>query len=108
MTPWHAFLLLASSVTRWSECQQPVINLAVFQELVFIDSDYLQDLDRLFRIVAEHTQQLVVYLTDRTLTRPWCLGEIATAFVSAGKAKSVYAELQTREHLHSYASEHQE
>lgn len=53
---------------------------------VFIDSDDLKELDTLFDIVKTSVSCLVVYLTRDTLTRPWCAGEIATAFKS-GKVK---------------------
>jgi len=47
---------------------------------VFIDSDNLTELDDLFDIVKCRVKHLVVYLTKDTLGRPWCAGEIATAF----------------------------
>jgi len=47
---------------------------------VFIDSDNLKDLDTLFDTIRTQVNQLIVYLTKNTLTRPWCAGEIATAF----------------------------
>ena len=46
---------------------------------VFIDSDNLQELDRLFDIVKCRVKHLVVYLTSETLKRPWCAGEVVTA-----------------------------
>jgi len=46
----------------------------------------LRELDSLFDIVKTSVSHLVVYLTRDTLTRPWCAGEIATAFKS-GKVK---------------------
>jgi len=53
---------------------------------VFVDSDDLQNLDSLFDIVKSNVEELVVYLTRDTLTRPWCAGEIATAF-QTGKVR---------------------
>eukprot|EP00930_Biecheleria_cincta_P062831 TRINITY_DN48286_c0_g1_i1.p1 TRINITY_DN48286_c0_g1~~TRINITY_DN48286_c0_g1_i1.p1 ORF type:complete len:600 (+),score=79.75 TRINITY_DN48286_c0_g1_i1:129-1802(+) len=47
---------------------------------VFIDSDDLKELDQLFDIVKCKVGHLVVYLTRETLSRPWCAGEIVTAF----------------------------
>jgi len=47
---------------------------------VFIDSDNLTELDSLFDIVKCQVKHLVVYLTSDTLSRPWCAGEITTAF----------------------------
>ncbi len=47
---------------------------------MFIDSDHLTDLDRLFDVVRCRTGYLVVYLTRDTLKRPWCAGEITVAF----------------------------
>jgi len=53
---------------------------------VFIDSDDLSDLDDLFAIVKVDVGTLVVYLTRDTLRRPWCAGEVTSAFL-ASKAK---------------------
>lgn len=50
------------------------------QRNVFIDSDNLTELDSLFDIVRCQVKHLVVYLTRETLSRPWCAGEITTAF----------------------------
>eukprot|EP00811_Abedinium_folium_P033515 NODE_6471_length_1669_cov_3.269131.p1 GENE.NODE_6471_length_1669_cov_3.269131~~NODE_6471_length_1669_cov_3.269131.p1 ORF type:complete len:529 (-),score=147.08 NODE_6471_length_1669_cov_3.269131:81-1499(-) len=49
---------------------------------VFIDSDDLCRLDGLFSIVGFQVNHLLVYLTDSTLRRPWCVGEIVTALRS--------------------------
>ena len=46
---------------------------------VFLDSDNLQDLSRLFVIVGEKTDTLVVLCTREILYRPWCVGEMTTA-----------------------------
>jgi len=54
---------------------------------VFIDSDDLIELDGLFDIVKCRVKHLVVYLTQDTLSRPWCAGEIVTAFLQKGKVK---------------------
>ncbi|CAE7380643.1 Ank1 [Symbiodinium sp. KB8] len=50
---------------------------------VFIDSDNLVDLDTLFNVVKVQVETLVVYMTRDILTRPWCVGEIVTAFRSS-------------------------
>jgi len=47
---------------------------------IFIDSDNLHDLNELFSIVQTGVRTLLVYLTASTLRRPWCAGEIVTAF----------------------------
>lgn len=47
----------------------------------FLDSDHLFDLDTLFDTVKVNVLNLVVLLTQATLTRPWCVGEIATACI---------------------------
>ncbi len=54
---------------------------------VFIDSDDLKELDRLFETVAHRTDHLIVYLTRDTLTRPWCAGEVVTTFRGKGKIR---------------------
>lgn len=46
---------------------------------VFLDSDNLQDLSKLFSIVGNHVETLVVLCTEKILTRPWCVGEMTNA-----------------------------
>jgi len=58
------------------------------KDRVFIDSDDLKDLDELFNIVKSHVANFVTYLTGDTLRRPWCAGEVTTAF-KASSAKVV-------------------
>lgn len=50
---------------------------------VFIDADDLKNLDDLFEIVRTQTVNLVVFLTRHTLRRPWCAGEVATAYATS-------------------------
>jgi len=59
---------------------------------VFIDSDDLSDLDVLFDTIKTSVQQLIVYLTSATLSRPWCVGEVVTSM----KAKIKILPVQTR------------
>jgi hypothetical protein len=47
---------------------------------VFLDSDALNNLEDLLEVVRGSIGNLVVLLTAGTLSRPWCAGEIATAF----------------------------
>jgi len=47
---------------------------------VFIDSDDLKQLDLLLDIVRVKVKRLIVFLTKDTLRRPWCAGEITTAY----------------------------
>jgi len=68
---------------------------------VFIDSDDLQELDTLFDIVKSRVQHLVVYLTADTLKRPWCAGEI----VSAYHAKIQVTRLTTSSFVHPQEEE---
>jgi len=56
---------------------------------VFIDSDDLKELDQLFDTVKSRVRHLVVYLTSETLSRPWCTGEIVTAFRAGVKVTPV-------------------
>lgn len=64
---------------------------------VFLDSDELDNLEDLLDIVRTSIKTLVVLLTSKTLTRPWCAGEIATAFRNGvpivGVAYDDYEEL---------------
>jgi len=46
---------------------------------VFLDSDDLQDLNKLFQYVREELNTLVVVCTKELMTRPWCAGELTTA-----------------------------
>lgn len=57
---------------------------------VFIYSDDLSDLDTLFDTVRMHVGELLAFLTRKTLTRPWCAGEVATAFRANVKVLCVY------------------
>jgi hypothetical protein len=57
-----------------------VMLVAKTGQTVFIDSDDLRELDLLFDIVKVSVKHLVVYLTRDTLRRPWCAGEIVTAW----------------------------
>lgn len=49
---------------------------------VFVDTDNLTDLTRLFTVVSNEVDMLVVVGTSSVLTRKWCLGEITTARVN--------------------------
>lgn len=49
---------------------------------VFIDSDDLRELDALFDVVKTQVKHFIVYLTRETLQRPWCAGEVCTAWKS--------------------------
>lgn len=46
---------------------------------VFLDSDDLQDLNKLFQFVREELDNLVVLCTREIMMRPWCVGEMVTA-----------------------------
>merc|ERR1740129_678015 len=47
---------------------------------IFLDSDQLEELDLIFDVVRTKTKNLVVLLTPQVLKRPWCAGEITTAY----------------------------
>ena len=49
---------------------------------VFLDTDDLQDLSRLFDYVGNHTDVAVALCSQDLLTRPWCMGELVTAKVN--------------------------
>lgn len=49
---------------------------------LFLDSDNLDNLEFLLHIVRSGCQNMVVLLTRETLWRPWCAGELATAYQS--------------------------
>jgi len=46
---------------------------------VFVDSDNLDNLDKLFHFVAQETDTLVAISSAELYKRPWCVGEVTTA-----------------------------
>ena len=48
---------------------------------VFIDSDDLRNLDLLFEYVSRHSETFVILCSSEVLLRPYCAGEITTAYV---------------------------
>lgn len=52
---------------------------------VFVDSDDLRDLSILFTYIQSETETLVVLCSRQILQRPWCIGEITTAFLNQVK-----------------------
>jgi len=59
------------------------------QQSCFIDSDDLVHLDELFDVVRSKVRTLIVYMTSDVLKRPWCAGEVTTAFKSNVKVVRV-------------------
>eukprot|EP00971_Amphidinium_carterae_P255034 5062959-Amphidinium_carterae.1 len=47
---------------------------------VFVDTDDLQNLGTLFDMVDQDTENLVCIHSSHLLTRPWCVGEVTTAY----------------------------
>jgi len=62
---------------------------------VFVDSDNLDNLDRLFDYVGNDTGTLAVICTAEVFTRPWCVGEMCTARLK--KVKVVLVKLPSCE-----------
>jgi len=56
-------------------------NLRVHRK-VFVDSDDLSDLNELFSYVRTEVDDLVVLCSREVLLRPWCVGEVTTAFLN--------------------------
>lgn len=50
-----------------------------FEGQVFLDSDDVQNLDRLFGFPGRRTDTLVVLCTTSIILKPWCVGELSTA-----------------------------
>eukprot|EP00971_Amphidinium_carterae_P336274 6472543-Amphidinium_carterae.1 len=77
--PYHYFLshhkAFAAAQARYFQ----MIIVIQLQRTCFLDSDNLQDLSKLLDTVRTRVQHFLVYLTKDTLTRPWCVGEIAIA-----------------------------
>jgi len=55
---------------------------------VFLDSDHLRDL-RMLRDIVQDAEYVVIILTLKMLTRPWCLIEIASAFLFLENKKCI-------------------
>eukprot|EP00971_Amphidinium_carterae_P019706 388305-Amphidinium_carterae.1 len=49
------------------------------KQKIFVDSDNLDNLDRLFDYVGNDTSTLLVVRSDAIFTRPYCVGEMCTA-----------------------------
>lgn len=49
-------------------------------QVIFLDSDQLDDIELIFEIVRAMTKNLVILQSKMVLTRPWCAGEITTAY----------------------------
>ena len=60
----------------------PAFHLRHSSDRVFLDSDELQDLDSLFECVRSQVAFLVPLLTPGLMMRPWCVGELATAYLN--------------------------
>ena len=65
----------AGSLARWLKMELSRRSASK----VFIDSDNLTDLTRLFTIVSEHVQTVVIIASPGVLTRKWCIGEMVAA-----------------------------
>jgi len=59
------------------------------QQSCFLDSDDLTNLDELFDVVRSRVGNLIVYMTRDVLRRPWCAGEITTAYKAKVKVTRV-------------------
>ena len=64
----------AGSLARWLK-----MELRRSTTKVFIDSDDLIDLTRLFTIVSQDVQHFVIIASPGVLTRKWCVGEMVAA-----------------------------
>lgn len=60
------------------------------RKVCFIDSDHLTNLDTLLDTVKSKVQYLTVFLTRETLKRPWCAGEIATAWMAHKRVVAIW------------------
>eukprot|EP00972_Heterocapsa_arctica_P024118 3554043-Heterocapsa_arctica.AAC.1 len=65
----------AAVLARWCK----LILRDMTSDKVFYDSDNLSQLNTLFEICAFETKNVIVLLTEDTLQRIWCAGEIASA-----------------------------
>jgi len=53
---------------------------------VFVDSDNLDNLDKLFDYVGSDTEVFVIVGTDTVFSRPWCVGEMCMAHLKSLKS----------------------
>lgn len=65
----------AGSLARWLKMELSRRSASK----VFIDSDNLTDLTRLFTIVSEQVQTVIIIASPGVLTRKWCVGEMVAA-----------------------------
>jgi len=65
----------AACLARWLK----IVLTNWIKDDVFLDSDELDRLELLVDIVSKETKNLVVLLTAKTLTHPWCAAEITSA-----------------------------
>jgi len=56
---------------------------------VFLDSDYLQNLQNLFEIISDQTHTVIALLTHEMLQRTWCLGELVISLTCSRSCSSV-------------------
>jgi len=86
--PWYNWFICHHKADASAQARlMKILVQSKTGQSVFIDSDDLIDLDGLFDVVKAKLDHLVVYLTRDTLSRPWCAGEITTAFRTGGKVK---------------------
>jgi len=89
----YQFFLCHHKAAAGSFCRFMKMRLAKTSGVktkVFIDTDDLRNLDGLFDVVAHKTGTLVVIQSRSVLLRPWCAGEITTAFRSSVRTVSVF------------------
>jgi len=77
----------------------------------FLDSDHLKDLSKLFETVKTSVQHFLIYLTQDTLSRPWCVGEVVIAMESKLKTTKIIhssyrglPQLETAEDVHNFVA----
>ncbi len=66
----------AAVLSRWCK----LMFQAQTNAIIFLDSDELNDLNLLFNVVAWETLNFVLLWTSQTVLRPWCAGEIVSAW----------------------------
>merc|ERR1719171_2108853 len=78
--PYYDYFICHAKGTSAGQARLISNNLAAAGKSCFIDSDDLQDLTTLFETVRSRVGTLCVLLSSQTLSRPWCCGEVVTAF----------------------------
>mmetsp|Transcript_17672 Transcript_17672/g.40956 ORF Transcript_17672/g.40956 Transcript_17672/m.40956 type:complete len:1433 (+) Transcript_17672:77-4375(+) len=78
-THYHFFLCHHMGFAAGQARYFQMLILKTTCKSVFLDADDLKDLSTLMDVVQNRIQHFLIYLTEDTLRRPWCLWELVLA-----------------------------